>query len=174
MSSESDIETEKFFQDLIFTKNIDVVDKKLLLLGRPGAILNLDVLVSLFKPLLDVNPKILEDAGSLALKGIMMDYKKRFSDPQQILDFIKKTSPLYGAGGLDFSIQKDKIIVSIQPSVFAEEYVKLFGASDKPVCYFSRGILSQLFGSIFNRNLVFDEVNCVAKGDGACVFVANL
>lgn len=173
-SNIEDEEAEKFLQSMIFTKNLRVENKRFLLLGRPGILFDTDIFVSLFKPLIDYNPKILQDAGFMALEGVMSDYSKRFDNVNDILNFIKKASPFYGAGGMDFNLQKDKVIVTLNPSVLAESYVRLFGKSDKPVCYFTIGLLNRLFKSILKKDVSFEEVSCVAKGDTTCTFIASI
>ncbi len=174
MSSNEDEEAEKLLEGMIFTKNIKIENGKLLLLGRPGVIFNADIIASLFKPLLDLDPNILFKSGYEAIGTVSDDYKARFNDQQSELDFIRKISKVMGVGKIDISIQKDKVIVNIYPSTFAESYAKLYGNSNRPVCYFASGVLSRLLSVILNKDLHFEEVSCEAKGDSKCVFTADI
>jgi predicted hydrocarbon binding protein len=55
-------------------------------------------------------------------------------------------------------------------SFFAEQYVRLFGRSKNPVCWFLNGYATGYASEFFGARLVAHELSCKGKGDDACRF----
>jgi hypothetical protein len=55
-------------------------------------------------------------------------------------------------------------------SFLAEQYLKAFGKSDKPVCRYLEGYLSGYISEVMGKNVICTETACVAAGHDACKF----
>ncbi len=168
-----DAETQEFLQSMLLTKNIKIENGRLLLLGRPGLLLNANVLISAFKEIIEKDPTKLFELGYKAFGVISEDYSARFSTLDKTLNFIEKVATAAGIGRIKLTLESNRVIADINPSVFAEAYINLFNTTDKPICYFSSGVLSRMVSSAIKEEIKFTEVNCVAKGDQSCKFLAE-
>ncbi|MBE5727929.1 hypothetical protein IHE50_00740 [Candidatus Parvarchaeota archaeon] len=167
----TDLEAEQYLQNLIMTKNVRIEGSRLLLLGRPGVMINAEFLVYFSKYLGDYNEDLVVKLGENLGDTISKDYKARFNDINKTIKFLSTITPLVGIGKTEINIEKDQIIIMISPSVLAETYVKLFGLAKTPQCHFARGILNRMLENILNEKLKVEEVECVSKGDNQCKFL---
>lgn len=55
----------------------------------------------------------------------------------------------------------------------AEEYVKMKGFAQKPVCYTLIGYASGYYSTVTNRHVIFKEVSCKGTGDEKCTYVGK-
>jgi len=46
--------------------------------------------------------------------------------------------------------------------------------SKEPSGYFFKGVLAGLLTKIENRDVIVEEVKCIAKGDEYCMFIARI
>ncbi|MCW1293922.1 MAG: hypothetical protein OH316_00455 [Candidatus Parvarchaeota archaeon] len=169
----SDLEAEQYLQNLILSKNVKVEDNRLLLLGRPGIMMNAEFIVSFSKYLADYNKDLVIKLGKQLGTSIAKDYKARFNDPNKMMSFLSSITPLVGIGKIKIDVEKAQIITSISPSVLAETYVKLFGLSKEPACYFTFGLINELLETIFEKKFNTSEIECVAAGNNMCKFLTT-
>ena len=169
----SDLEAEQYLQNLIMTKNVRVEDGRLLLLGRPGVMLNAEFIVSFSKYLGDYNSDSVVKLGENLGDSITKDYKNRFIDPNKTLKFLSSITPLVGVGRINFNIENEQVITTISPSVLGETYVKLFGLAKTPQCHFVEGVINRLLEGILNKKFKTNEIECVSKGDNNCKFLTT-
>jgi predicted hydrocarbon binding protein len=55
-------------------------------------------------------------------------------------------------------------IVKIKNSPFAEEYVKMFGRANEPVCHYLRGLIGGIFTARYGKDYIVEEVSCKSTG----------
>ncbi|MCL4362569.1 4-vinyl reductase [Candidatus Parvarchaeota archaeon] len=170
----SDAEENDFIHKMLLTNNIKVENGRLLLLGRPGILINANIFVGIIGKLLEYDSSALYDMGRVSVKEAALDYKKRFKDPSEIIALLKNIISSSGIGSLSVEFSKDKVIFDLYPSVIAESYLKLFGLSNKPVCFLSAGLFNEVLSIILDKGFVTTEVECIAKGNQKCKFVAEV
>ncbi|MCL4372719.1 4-vinyl reductase [Candidatus Parvarchaeota archaeon] len=171
----SDITPNNFLNEMLLTKNVRFENNRLLLMNRPGVLINMSILVSLIGKLIKYDENEAYNAGSISIGGIISDYKNRFNnDINKTLELISNVVATSGLGKFVFSFDKDKIITTINPSPMAEAYLEIFGKSEKPVCFFSAGSLSAMFTSLMDKKYSTKEIYCKAKGDAECKFISEV
>lgn len=105
--------------------------------------------------------------GARAAKRV--ESQEGLSDKSSILESIRQLKESQGWGLFAFDIsEQDRIVVKVQDSFEALSY----GPSKEPVCDFIRGYLSGVFSHIFGKEIEFEEVECLSKGDRFCTFVS--
>ncbi len=58
----------------------------------------------------------------------------------------------------------EKGVVRIRNSPFAEEYLKMYGKADRPICHYLRGLLSGGFQARHGKEYSVEETVCKATG----------
>ncbi len=101
--------------------------------------------------------------------------KKKLSD----IELLKYNFGQSEFGGLGkFKIKKidikNKIAIIHMNSIFAKEYVRIFGLNKYPVDFTVCGTLSVFLERICNDKFVCYETKCISKGDNFCEFVVKL
>ena len=171
----SDITPNNFLNEMLLTKNIRFENNRLLLMNRPGVLINMSIFASLVGKLAKYDETEAYNAGSISISGIVSDYKNRFdNDTNKILDLVSNVVASSGLGKLVFDFDKDKIVTTINPSPLAEAYLQIFGKTEKPVCFFSAGSLNSIFAGLLDKKYSTKEIYCKAKGDLECKFVAEV
>lgn len=171
----SDIGAGNFLNEMLLTKNIKFENNRLLLMNRPGVLINMSIFASLVGKLMKYDEKELYNAGSISITGIVVDYKNRFNnDINKTLDLISNVVASSGLGKFVFNFDKDKIVTTINPSPLAEAYINLFGKSEKPICFFSAGGLNSIFTGLLDKKYSTKEIYCKAKGDQECKFISGV
>ncbi|MBN1792720.1 4-vinyl reductase [Candidatus Woesearchaeota archaeon] len=169
-----------FMKKLIFGNQIKYAPEGyLMVLGSPGFLLSLNVLVLTQKLLeeefgkkgRDVMFKILEMQTKMGAK-MMLD---RFGyAPEKALDLQTGHAEMIGAGTLELvkvDVKNQHYILRSQ-STFAKEYIKTFGPQKRPVDAMLMGGLTTLLKEMTrNKNLVGVETQCIAQGKPYCEFV---
>ena len=169
----SDSNPKDFLNKMLLTGNITFDGKHLLLMGRPGLLLNADILVSLYGYLLKYDKNVLFNAGVKSINDIIIDYKNRFSDINKIFSLLSEIVETSGLGEFDFVFEKSNSILRANNSIIPIRDLTLFGKSDKPVCFFLAGMFYQSLKIVFNKDYKVEEVTCIAKGDNICTFLAK-
>ncbi len=67
------------------------------------------------------------------------------------------------------NLESSELVLKVHGSPFAEEY----GPSVRPVCHLLLGLFRGAGMVVFDREVIAEEVQCVAKGDPACLFVVS-
>ena len=98
-------------------------------------------------------------------------YKEVFGySDEEIVDFMCRMGGQIGWGRFEveeLDPEAGRLVVRVYGSPFAEAY----GASDRGVCHFIRGVLGGLGAGIFGAEVTAEEPQCVALGDPWCQFV---
>ena len=169
-----------FMKKVIFGNQIKYVDDGyLMVLGSPGFLFSLNVLVLTQKMLeeeyghkgKDIMYKMLEMQTKMGAK-MMLD---RFGySPQKALEMQTGQAEMIGAGTLELikvDTEKNHFILRAQ-STFAKEYVKTFGIQKDVVDAMLLGGLTTLLREMSkNQNLIGIETQCIAQGKPYCEFV---
>lgn len=87
---------------------------------------------------------------------------------EEIIEFMFQMGGELGWGsfGLLDSEEEGHFRVVVYNSPFAEAY----GPSPTPVCHLLRGAIAGIFATLFPRNFVCNEIECLAQGKGQCLF----
>ena len=171
----SDTAPNNFLNEMLLTRNIRFENNRLLLMNRPGVLINMSIFVSLIGKLMKYNENEAYNAGSISIGNIISDYKNRFNNViNKTIDLISDVVATSGLGKLVFNFDKDKILTTINPSPMAEAYIDIFGKAEKPVCFFLAGGLNAIFTSLLNKKYSTKEIYCKAKGDTECKFVSEV
>ncbi len=133
-----------------------------------------ETIVGFQKAIEEGNPRAVEDAlhqGGF-LGGFLSAKKYReihgFND-RRILKFMMKMGGEIGWGRFavdKFDLEKQVLQVTVENSPFAEAY----GESSGGVCHLLRGVISGLASAVFDSRCTASEIECLARGDRACVF----
>lgn len=94
-----------------------------------------------------------------------------FSD-REIVDFMMNMGTQIGWGRftLDLFDAGEKVLrVRVLNSPFAETY----GPSPEGVCHLIRGVIGGTASVLFGTECMASEIDCLAKGDESCLFVAK-
>lgn len=171
----SDAAPNNFLNEMLLTKNIRFENNRLLLMNRPGVLINMSILASLIGKIIKYDENEAYNAGSISIGGIISDYKNRFNnDINKTLELISNVVAASGLGNFVFNFDKDRVITTINPAPMAEAYVGIFGKSDKAVCFFIAGGLNAIFTNLLNKKYSTKEIYCKAKGDVECKFVSEV
>ncbi len=171
----SDITPNNFLNEMLLTKNIRFENNRLLLMNRPGVLINMSIFASLIGKLIKYDENEVYNAGSISISGIIIDYKNRFNnDINKTIDLVSNVVATSGLGRPVFNFDKDKIVTTINPSPLAEAYLEIFGKSEKPVCFFLAGGINAMLTGLFNKKYSTKEIYCKAKGDIECKFVSEV
>jgi hypothetical protein len=171
----SNTDPSNFLNEMLLTGNIRFYDNRLLLMGRPGVLINMGILSSIIAKLINYNPEDAYNAGSMSTSHLFEDYNKRFNgEPTKVLQITSNIVTSSGLGKFNFDFDKDIIISSLNPAPLAEAYIEQLGKSEKPVCFFIAGALNALLEKVFNKTYSTKEVSCKAKGDIECKFVSTV
>ena len=154
---------------------VDTIHFPILLLGERAWIIGKSVSKGLFK---DIKANFRE-AGKVFLyhlgvkvgKGLYEGYRKYVSSEKDMLILIPALAKAVGWG----------IIEEIKPRLFGRYKIKMYNSMECEICkpskepsgHFSRGILAGLLSKITRKEMVVDEVKCIAKGDPYCEFIAK-
>jgi predicted hydrocarbon binding protein len=109
------------------------------------------------------------EGGSLSAKKYKTLYN--FSD-LEVIEFMMKMGTQIGWGcfSLEHYYPEQKILcVSVAHSPFAEFY----GTSSQGVCHLIRGVVAGIASILLSGECTTTEVECRAKGDKRCLFVAE-
>ncbi|MBN2142423.1 4-vinyl reductase [Candidatus Woesearchaeota archaeon] len=169
-----------FMRKLLFEKQIKhEAGGYLMVLGSPGYLLSLNVMVIVHKLLeeefgkkgSDVFYKILEIQTKMGAKMMI----KRFGySPQKALEMQQGHAEMIGAGTVDLvhvDTEKNQYILRAQ-STYAKEYLKTFGLQKYPVDVLFRGGMTSLLREMTqNEDLICIETQCIAQGKPYCEFV---
>ena len=74
----SDITPNNFLNEMLLTKNVRFENNRLLLMNRPGVLINMSILVSLIGKLIKYDENEAYNAGSISIGGIISDYKNLY------------------------------------------------------------------------------------------------
>ncbi len=171
----NDQSQQDFLNKMFLTGNIRNQNGQLLLMGRPGLIISSSIFTSVMGKLLQYNKEEVYTAGYNSMDAIIKDYKKRFDNsPNKMIDFSIDVISSSGFGKPKIMMEKEDIIISLNPSTIPESYLSLFGKSDMPVCFFISGAFEKLFNLAFDKKYKVEEIYCKAKGDNECKFVAKI
>ena len=113
----NDSSPKDFLNKMLLTGNITFDGKHLLLMGRPGLLLNADILVSLYGYLLKYDKDALFNAGVKSINDIIIDYKNRFSDINKIFSLLSEIVETSGLGEFDFVFEKLNSILRANNSI---------------------------------------------------------
>jgi predicted hydrocarbon binding protein len=69
----------------------------------------------------------------------------------------------------EFDEKESKFIFTMKNSFVAHEY----GKSTKSVCHFTAGMVAGLLTGLLGKNIDCEEIECIAKGDIICRFIAG-
>jgi predicted hydrocarbon binding protein len=90
-------------------------------------------------------------------------------EPERVEDLLAMGSAIgWGEFALE-TLTPSRLVVTVRRSPFAEAY----GASTRPVCHLTRGVLEALTVTIFGAPTAVTEVECAAMGAAACRFEAT-
>lgn len=109
------------------------------------------------------------EGGSLSTKKYKELYE--YSD-LEIIEFMLCMGTQIGWGSFSLERYDPKLrilCVSVAHSPFAESY----GKSSRGVCHLIRGVLAGMASILFAGQCTSSEVECRAKGDNRCLFVAE-
>ncbi len=167
-----------FFKKLIFSKEFNYSDGYFYLMMRvPGVILPMAGVVRLMNAFYSQSYRKARDKlFKIGLEqGLAAGtrYKVRLGASfQEYTTFVHEITEVLGLGRL-FVTRNEKSIITIviNPSVFAEQYVKLYGKQKRPVCDYIRGLACGVFKPLCRSELEAVEVECKAMGDAKCRFV---
>jgi hypothetical protein len=151
----------------------------LMVLGSPGYLLSLDVMVMVHKLLetefgkkgSDVFFKILEMQTQM---GAEMMIKRFGYSPEKALIMQQGHAEMIGAGTVEIvhSDSKKNHYILRAHSTYAKEYFNLFGVQSDPVDVLFRGGMTSLLRVMTkNNNLMCVETQCIAQGKPFCEFV---
>ena len=170
----NEIAPNNFLSEMLLTKNIKFENNRLLLMNRPGVLMNMSIFAALIGKLIQYDENEAYNAGLISITGIIGDYKNRFDNNiNKTLDLVSNVVATSGLGRLVFNFDKDKIVTSINPSPLAEAHIAIFGKTEKPVCFFLAGSLNALFTGLLNKKYSTKEIYCKAKGDTECKFISE-
>lgn len=171
----NDIAPNNFLNEMLLTKNIKFDNNRLLLMNRPGVLINMGIFASILGNLIKYNENEAYNAGSVSVNSIVNDYKNRFNNNiNKTLELLSNVVAASDLGKLVFNFDKDKVVTSINPSPLAEAYMDIFGKSEKPVCFFLAGGLSSIFSGLLNKKYSTKEIYCKARGDIECKFISEV
>ncbi|MGC8533698.1 MAG: V4R domain-containing protein [Candidatus Parvarchaeum sp.] len=171
----NEVSPNNFLNEMLLTKNIKFENNRLLLMNRPGVLINMSIFVSLIGKLIKYDETEVYNAGSISIAGLVEDYKNRFNNNiNKIIDLISNVVATSGLGKMIFNFDKDKILISTNPSPFAETYAEIFGKTEKPICFFLAGGLNALFTGLLDKKYSTKEIYCKAKGDTECKFLLEV
>jgi hypothetical protein len=172
----NDDSSQDFLNEMFLTKNVKFQDNRLLLMGRPGILLNMGIFSSVAGLLLKYGKKKdLYDAGYSSVTPLVQAYKKIFNeDNKKTFDFLSNIILSSGFGKWNFIFGKDSVITSTPVSPFAESYLNTFGAAKEPVCFFLAGVLSSFFDNLFGKKHTTEEIYCKAAGSSECKFISKV
>ncbi|MFQ5790770.1 MAG: V4R domain-containing protein [Acidobacteriota bacterium] len=138
---------------------------------RPGLLIELQKALETHLP--DEAGEILSQAAEN--EGVMLAsrLKEVFSySPDQILGSVAHMlgESGWGVAALEMmSLDRQELVFKVTESPIAEGY----GPSVKPVCHYLLGLFQGASIILFEREVVGQEVQCAAKGDGVCRFVVS-
>lgn len=162
------------FKKLIFAKQIEYIDGRFFLMSHvPGIILPIKIFVELTK-------KMYKHKEDDVLKSIAYEYGleagKRYKNVAartmlEFISFIEEVVETIGFGRLVIKKATEKeMIVTINPSPLAENWLKIEGKSNRPICLYSLGLLEGSFEGYTSKKWKGEEIKCVAMGDPSCEF----
>lgn len=70
----------------------------------------------------------------------------------------------------DPAASKFELLVEFRNSYLAEQYVRVLGRANEPVCWQLAGYIAGYCSEVFEMNLHCRETKCVARGDDHCEF----
>ncbi|EFO81828.1 PAS/PAC sensor signal transduction histidine kinase [Oscillochloris trichoides DG-6] len=70
----------------------------------------------------------------------------------------------------DAATKKFRLLVEFKGSYLAEQYMRVMGAANEPVCWQLAGYIAGYCSEIFGMDMHCRETKCVAKGDPHCEF----
>lgn len=70
----------------------------------------------------------------------------------------------------DPAAERFNLVVEFQNSYLAEQFVRVLGKANEPVCWQLAGYIAGYCSEVFDLNLLCRETKCVAKGDDHCEF----
>lgn len=138
-----------------------------------------------------------ENLGTKRMKGFLMRYgwnlgaadaKKALEKPYASIEEALRQGVQFhmlkgytNAKTISFEMEQapDGIVESIhvtgmwQNSYEAEEYLRMFGETDEPICYTLTGYASGFYSTICKREIIFKEITCRAAGDPECRYVGR-
>ena len=161
---------QDFLENAFLSKAIKYKDDTLFIFGREGAMINMDLLVTLTKHLIDEEPAALETAAYTGITGIINDYNARNTEEDRLKLFVNVLSAS-GFGFADISKGKEGTFVHLNGCALAKVYLRRYGQSDKPVCHIIRGFLRQTFDVTYGSSGKVEELECIAQGKADCFFL---
>jgi len=141
------------------------------ILIRPGLISEIQKALETYLP--DAVQEIL--ANSAQNEGVVLAsrLKEVFNySEEQVLSSLAFLLGESGWGAVSvqmINLERMELVVKIRESPFAEEY----GPSVTPVCHLLLGLLRGIGIGLFDCAVDGQEVQCVAKGDAACLMVIS-
>jgi len=166
------------FNKLIFSRQFEYRDGRFYLMSSiPGAIVPLSVFVKLVRKMRDDHEEkalydIAHDQGLSAGKRYKNIAGKTIID---FMDFVKEVAAVVGMGTIAFKkFEKNSIIITINPSPLAEDWVKIEGRSKTPICHYLLGIAAGCFTGYTGQKWIGKEITCKAMGAGQCEFHFNV
>jgi len=156
---------------------IDVVHFPVLALGSRAWIARESVLNGIFRDI----KVALGDAGKVFLyyqgkkvgEDVYEDYRKIASSKKEILALFSALVRATGWGIIEeisFNSLEGMYTIKISDSIECT----MSKPSKEPSGYFFKGVLAGLLTKIENRDVIVEEVKCIAKGDEYCMFIARI
>jgi len=162
------------FNKLVFSRQFEYRDGRFFLMSSiPGAIVPLNVFVKLVKNMKkDKEEKVLYEIAYNQGVSAGKRYKQLAGrSPIEFMDFVKGIAEVVGMGTVTFKRFDDKfIIITVNPSPFAEEWFNLEKKSKTPVCHYLLGIAAGCFAGYSGKKWIGKEVTCKAMGHMQCEF----
>jgi predicted hydrocarbon binding protein len=91
------------------------------------------------------------------------------ADPDALLDVIVATAPQLGWGKWRFTERKERLVLEVRNSPFADGY----GVSSAPVCAPITGMLRAVSALVLGGDTISSELACAAQGGEFCRFQAR-
>ncbi|MDI6806489.1 MAG: 4-vinyl reductase [Candidatus Aenigmarchaeota archaeon] len=122
--------------------------------------------------------EILKELGKYQVKQALTRYIKTLGwdeiEKQKAIEFsFKFLSPSLGLGVFKVFQEGEKILLSIDKTPFAEEFVLEYGKQQKSIDYYIAGLWEETFTRFLEKPMICEEVKCYAKGDECCEFVVK-
>jgi len=118
----------------------------------------------------DVGKMFLYHQGAEVGKHLYNDYRKYVTSAHEMLTMFAAFLKAVGWGIIEEIKQYEDLYI-IRGHNNLECYLNK--PSNEPSGHFSRGVLAGLLSELTGREMVVDEVKCIAKGDPYCEFVAK-
>ncbi|MBN1385509.1 4-vinyl reductase [Candidatus Woesearchaeota archaeon] len=154
-----------FLKKLMFARQFEMNEGKIEILGIRQNMFSTEFFVNLQEN----HAKEISKAIMDSTRNEMRIYAKQLDvDKKSIIKYVPELFNLFGLGKIeivDADFAKKKAIIKVHESPLVQSYKKI------KECVVTGSVLAGMMGFCFDKDLEYEEKNCMSKGDTSCQFI---